>query len=140
MTTNNDDVEVLLAEDNPLDAELTLRAFKKSNLANKIVWVKDGVEVLEFLATHRLPKVLLLDLKMPRMDGLEVLQELKKDERLQSLPVVMMTSSNLERDVVESYRYGVNGFVVKPVDFAKFADVVAQIGLYWLVVNRVPAV
>lgn len=142
-----DDTDILLAEDNEHDAEMAMRAFKRHNFANRLHWVKDGVEALDFILCRdtyanrdraRLPKVLLLDLKMPRMDGLDVLRALKGDERTHAIPVVIMTSSDQERDVVESYRLGVNGYVTKPVEFAAFTEVVAKIGMFWLLVNRVP--
>lgn len=144
-----DDVEILLAEDNERDAEMTMRAFKKHNFLNRLHWVKDGVEAMDFVLCkgaygerdpRSLPKILLLDLKMPRMDGLDVLRELKSDEWTRSIPVVVMTSSSQERDIVESYRLGVNGYVIKPVEFAAFSEVVATFGMYWLLVNRVPGV
>lgn len=140
-------VEILLAEDNPADAELCMRALRKHHLINDIHWVKDGAEALDFIHASgayarrnpdHAPKLLLLDLKMPKMDGLEVLERLKADEQTRSIPVVMMTSSNEERDVVESYRLGVNSYIVKPVDFVQFAEVVAKLSLYWILTNRVP--
>lgn len=140
-------VDVLLAEDNPTDAEMALRAFRKNNLANKVHWVKDGEEALEYvMCTGRyaernaghLPKLLLLDLKMPKVDGIDVLRQLKAEERFKLIPVVIMTSSNEERDVVETYRLGVNSYIVKPVDFSKFVTTVAEVGMYWLLANRVP--
>lgn len=140
-------IEILLAEDNPADAELCLRALRKHHLANRIHWVKDGAEALDFVhgtgayakrnPSHR-PKLLLLDLKMPKVDGLEVVRRLKADEHTRAIPVVMMTSSNEESDVVESYRLGVNSYIVKPVDFTHFTETVAKIGFYWLLANRVP--
>lgn len=140
-------IEILLAEDSPADAELCLRALRKNKMANNIHWVKDGAEVLDYLQSagayagrnkqHR-PKLLLLDLKMPKMDGLEVVRRLKADEHTRAIPVVMMTSSNEESDVVESYRLGVNSYIVKPVDFTHFTQTVADIGLYWVLANRVP--
>ena len=126
-------VEVLLAEDNPSDAELALRAFRKSNFANKVHWVKDGEEALEYVMCtgqyadrdpNHPPRLLLLDLKMPKVDGIDVLRRIKSEERFKTIPVVIMTSSNEERDVVESYRLGVNSYIVKPVDFAKFVATV----------------
>lgn len=140
-------VEVLLAEDNPSDAEMAMRAFRKNNLANKVHWVKDGEEALEYvLCTGRYadrnaahpPKLLLLDLKMPKVDGIDVLRRIKSEERLKTIPVVIMTSSNEERDVVETYRLGVNSYIVKPVDFSKFVATVAEVGMYWMLTNRVP--
>jgi two-component system response regulator len=144
---NLEKVEILLAEDNERDAEMTLRALRKNNLGNRVHRVADGAEALEFMFCtgayagrdpNALPKLILLDLKMPKVDGIEVLRRLKSEERTRTLPVVMMTSSNEERDVVESYRLGVNSYIVKPIDFSAFVDVVARIGLYWVVANRVP--
>ena len=143
-----DDVEILLVEDNRQDAEMTIRALKKCSILNKLYWAKDGVEALDFIrcageyATRnpgQLPKLILLDLKMPRLDGLDVLRQLKSDERTRNIPIVAMTSSNQERDVTESYRLGVNGYVTKPVQFASFMEAVANIGMFWLFVNQMPA-
>ena len=140
-------VEILLVEDNPEDAEMTLRALRKRNLANHVHWVKDGEEALEYLfcngryagrAPGQTPKVVLLDIKMPKVDGIEVLRRVK-DSTLRAIPVVVMTSSNEERDVLESYRLGVNSYIVKPVQFEAFLETVSKIGLYWLLTNRVPA-
>jgi len=145
-------VEVLLAEDNAADAEMALRAFRKSNFTNSnftnsIHWVKDGEEALEFIRcsgryasrdANRAPKLLLLDLKMPKVSGIDVLRELKGDERYRRIPVAIMTSSNEERDVVERYRLGVNSYIVKPVDFTQFVGTVSDVGLYWVLTNRVP--
>ncbi len=142
------EVEILLVEDNPDDAELTTRALKKHNLANKLHWVKDGEEALNFIfaegsyANRRVeqkPKVVLLDLKLPKVDGLEVLKKVKSDERMKSIPIVILTSSTEERDVVESYRLGVNSYIRKPVDFEEFVQAVAELGLYWLLLNEPPA-
>jgi two-component system response regulator len=139
-------LEILLAEDNPEDAEMTMRALRKRNLANRLHWVKDGAEALDYLFCRgqyagrdpaRPPKLLLLDIKMPKVDGIEVLRQVK-GSALKALPVVVMTSSNEERDVVESYRLGVNSYIVKPVAFEAFLDIVSQIGLYWVLANRVP--
>jgi CheY-like chemotaxis protein len=134
-------IEILLAEDNAEDAEMTLRALKRNNLANKVRWVKDGAEALEHLfgSGGRPPKLVLLDIKMPKVDGIEVLRRLKADAATRKIPVVVMTSSNEERDVVESYRLGVNSYIVKPVQFDAFMETVAKIGLYWVVTNRVPS-
>lgn len=140
-------VDILLVEDNPLDVELTLHAFKKNNITNTLHVVRDGEEALDFLfctgpyagrSSHRHPKVVLLDLKLPKIDGLEVLRTLKGDDRTRSLPVVVLTSSRQERDVVESYALGVNSYIVKPVDFAQFNDAVRQLGFYWLLLNQPP--
>lgn len=142
-----DNIEVLLVEDNQYDAEMTIRALKKNSFINKLYWVKDGVEALEFIRCtgayegrnpHQLPKLMLLDMKMPRLDGIDVLREIKSDERTRSIPIVAMTSSNHDSDVAETYRLGVNGFVTKPVQFVDFMEAVAKIGMYWLLVNRVP--
>ena len=137
----DESIEILLAEDNAEDAEMTLRALKRNNLANRVHWVKDGEEALEYLFGEktRPPKLVLLDIKMPKVDGIEVLRRLKADPATQRIPVVVMTSSNEERDVVESYRLGVNSYIVKPVQFDAFIETVAKIGLYWVVTNRVPS-
>jgi len=142
------EVEILLVEDNPTDIELTLRALKKRNLANKVHVVKDGAEALEFIFgtgtyaerrdINHIPKVILLDLKLPKVDGLEVLRIVKSDERTKVIPVVVLTSSKEESDLVESYRLGANSYITKPVDFDKFAQTVSEMGLYWLLVNQPP--
>jgi two-component system response regulator len=143
----NEPVEILLAEDNPADAEMTLRALRRNNLANKVHWVKDGEEALEYMFRSGayasrdpslMPKLVMLDIKMPKVDGIEVLRRLKASEETRTIPVVVMTSSNEERDVVESYRLGVNSYIVKPVQFEQFLETVAKIGLYWVITNRVP--
>ena len=140
-------VEILLVEDNPEDAELTLRALRKRNLANHMHWVRDGEEALDYLFCRkqyagrdatRPPKLVLLDIKMPKVDGIEVLRQLKADAVLRSIPVVVMTSSNEERDVLQSYRLGANSYIVKPVAFDSFLETVAKIDLYWMLTNRVP--
>ena len=144
--TGFEHVEILMVEDNPTDAELTIRALRKKNLANNLVWVKDGVEALDFVfcrgpfanRINGTPKLILLDLKLPRVDGIEVLRTLKADPRTRAVPVVMLTSSHEERDIVESYLLGVNSYIVKPVDFDKFLEMVSQVGLYWSLVNKVP--
>lgn len=136
---NSNIVEVLLVEDNPDDAELTIRALKKHNLANHLVHLRDGEEALEFLFSEEArnrPKVILLDLKMPKVDGIEVLRRIKNDEERKTIPVVVLTSSKEERDIVESYKLGVNAFIVKPVEFEKFMEAVAQLGLFWLILNE----
>lgn len=139
-------VEILLVEDNPNDAELTLRALRKHHLANAVHWVKDGAEALEFLFCEgayagrgqSTPKLVLLDVHMPRVDGLEVLRRLRADERTRTIPVVIMTSSNQDRDVIESYQLGVNSYIVKPVRFEAFVDTAAKVGMYWLLLNQAP--
>jgi two-component system response regulator len=139
-------VEILLVEDNPTDAELTLRALRRNNLANNVVWVKDGAEALDFLHCRGIyanrkngtPKLILLDLKLPKIDGIEVLREIKTDSKTKIIPVVMLTSSQEERDLVESYRLGVNSYIVKPVDFEKFLETVSQVGFYWSLMNKIP--
>ncbi len=138
---------ILLVEDNPDDEALAIRALKKSNLANEIAVARDGVEALEFLFCegshadrdpHDAPVVILLDLKLPKVDGLEVLKRIKTDERTHRLPVVIMTSSSEEQDIINSYDLGANSYIRKPVDFNQFTEAVAQLGLYWLVLNEVP--
>ena len=141
------EVEVLLVEDNPRDAEMTLRTLRKRNLANHIAHVRDGQEALDWIfgtgaytgrdPSHH-PKVVLLDLKLPKVDGLEVLRVIRADERTRLIPVVVMTSSREERDVIESYKLGVNSYVVKPMDFESFSAAVAELGHYWLLVNHEP--
>jgi len=142
------EVEILLVEDSPADAELAQRALRKKNLANKLHLVRDGAEALDFIfatgayAGRRVedtPKLILLDLKLPKVDGLTVLRRIKSDPRTKRIPVVVMTSSREEQDVVESYELGVNSYVVKPVDFDQFAHAVADLGLYWLLLNQPPA-
>ncbi|HEX4328227.1 MAG TPA: response regulator [Burkholderiales bacterium] len=140
------EIEILLAEDSASDAEMALRALKKSNLANSVTWVRDGVEALEFIfGTGKFsgrsgnPKLVMLDIKMPRVDGIEVLRQMRADERTRLIPAVILTSSAEERDIMESYKLGVNSYIVKPVDFSQFAQVVVQVGLYWAVVNRTPS-
>lgn len=141
-------MDILLIEDNPEDVEITLRAFQKHHIANKIHVVRDGEEALECLfstgryAEHspcRNTRLILLDLKLPKVDGLEILQKCKTDLRTKHIPVVVLTSSREERDLAESYNYGVNSYVVKPVDFPQFSDAVRQLGLYWMLLNQVPA-
>ena len=140
-------VEILLVEDNPEDLQLALRALAKSNLTNHIEVVRDGAEALEFIfgegayAGRKLengPKVILLDLKLPKVDGLEVLKRLKGDERTKAIPVVMLTSSKEQSDLVESYRLGVNSYIVKPVNFERFAQAVQELGMYWVLLNQSP--
>lgn len=139
-------VEILLVEDSAHDAELTMRALKRRSIVNDIAWVKDGVEALEYLFCEGAysgrdngpPKLVLLDLKMPRMDGLQVLQRLKGSELTRNIPVVMLTSSREEGDLVSSYSLGVNSYIVKPVDFEQFAETVSQVGMYWVLSNQAP--
>lgn len=139
-------VEILLVEDNPTDAELTMRALRKINLANSVTWVKDGQQALDFVYRRGTyggraddhPKLILLDLKLPKVDGVEVLRQLKSDEHTKTIPVVMLTSSAEESDIVRSYKLGVNSYIVKPVDFEQFGETVAKAGLYWMLMNRVP--
>jgi CheY-like chemotaxis protein len=143
---NYQQVDILLAEDSVADAEMTLRTLKRRGIANNIEWVKDGAEALEYLHCEGKyagrgngnPKLVLLDLKMPRLDGLQVLERMKGDARTKSIPVVMMTSSREEGDLVRSYERGVNSYVVKPVDFTDFAETVAQVGMYWMIANEAP--
>lgn len=141
-------VEILLVEDNPNDAELTLRSLKKNNVSNRIHLVRDGAEALDFLfgkgaysgrSLRDGPKVILLDLKLPKVDGLEVLRQIKGNSHARNVPVVILTSSKEERDIVESYQLGVNSYIVKPVDFAQFTNAVRQLGLYWMLLNQPPA-
>jgi len=137
---------ILLAEDNPKDVELTLEALAEHNLSNNVVVVRDGVETMEYLrleGKYKLrkpgnPAVLLLDMKMPRMDGIEVLKAVRGDAALKLLPVVMLTSSREEQDLIKSYQLGVNAYVVKPVDFKDFIEAVKQLGIFWALINEVP--
>jgi len=144
---DTNEVEILLVEDNPSDVEMTLRALKKHNLANSVHVVRDGAEALDFLFAHGAysgrkvetgPKVALLDLKLPKVDGLEVLRAIKNDERTRGIPVVVLTSSQEEKDVVKSYQLGVNSYIVKPVGFESFVEAVSELGLYWLLLNKPP--
>ena len=135
-------IEILLVEDNHEDAELTIRALKKFNLANHLVHLQDGEEALDFLfSTHvgTLPKIILLDIKMPKVDGIEVLRKIKSDPQRKIIPVVVLTSSREERDIIESYKLGVNAYIVKPVEFDKFVKAVSEIGFFWLVLNQPPS-
>lgn len=141
------DADILLVEDNRDDVELTLHALRKENLANHIYVVNDGEEALDFIfctgqfatrSMERRPKLILLDLKLPKVDGMEVLTRLKDDERTKTIPVVILTSSKEERDLVKGYNLGANSYIQKPVDFAQFRETVKQVGLYWLVINQPP--
>jgi two-component system response regulator len=141
----NEPIDIILAEDNHNDAEMSLRALKKNNIVNNILHLEDGEEVLDYVfATgpysgrnmENIPKVILLDLKMPKVDGLEVLRKIKSDERTKIIPVVLLTSSKEDKDILEGYRLGVNSYIVKPVEFENFVKVVSEIGLYWLLINQ----
>ena len=152
MTCSHDDedrapIEILLVEDNPEDAELTMRALRGKHLVNVIQWVTDGEEALDFLFARgayagrggqRAPRVVFLDLKLPKVDGIEVLRQLREDDRTKAIPVVVLTSSAEERDIARCYALAANSFVTKPVDFRQFERVVDELGLYWIVLNRVP--
>ncbi|HEX5419104.1 MAG TPA: response regulator [Gammaproteobacteria bacterium] len=140
-------VEILLVEDNPLDAELAMRGLKDQKLANRITWVKDGEEALDYVYRRGAfaarpdvgPRLILLDLKMPRVGGIEVTRTLKSDERTKRIPIVIMTSSREEQDVVETYNLGANSFIVKPLNFESLAEVARQAGFYWLAINQAAA-
>lgn len=136
-----DQVEILLVEDNPDDAGLAIHALKKHNMANNLLHLNDGEEALTYLfssETTSTPKVILLDLKMPKIDGIEVLRKIKSHESTRVIPVVVLTSSREERDILESYKLGVNAYIVKPVDFDKFTKAIAEIGFFWLLLNQPP--
>ncbi|MBI2279171.1 MAG: response regulator [Bacteroidetes bacterium] len=141
------EVEILIVEDNMSDAEMTIRALKKNNLTNKLLHLKDGAEALDFIFAREnysdrkienIPKVILLDLKMPKVNGIQVLQELKSDERTKKIPVVILTSSKEDPDIQECYCLGANSYVVKPVQFEMFVKVVSELGLYWMILNQPP--
>jgi two-component system, response regulator len=140
-----EDIDILLVEDNPLDAELTMRGLKSQKVANRITWLKDGAEALDYVFRRNAyagradkgPRLILLDLKMPRVGGIDVTKALKSDERTKRIPIVIMTSSKEESDIAASYELGANSYIVKPLDFASLAEVARQAGYYWLVINRV---
>jgi two-component system, response regulator len=147
MNDGMSDVEILLIEDNPEDAELTMRSLRKQNLANRLVWVKNGALGLDFLFARGVyaernivdtPRLVLLDLNLPKVGGLEVLQQLKADPRTKKIPVVVLSSSTQDKDILSTYDLGVNSYVSKPVQFEEFAAVVTQLGLYWLLINKPP--
>ena len=142
---NPKNIKFLLVEDNPDDVELTLRAFRKNNLANEIIVANDGEEALDIIfqriekyKKQSLPDLILLDLQLPKVSGLEVLREIKNNPATKIIPVIVLTSSKEEKDVIESYDLGVNSYIRKPVDFDKFSEVVLQLGLYWLLLNEIP--
>jgi two-component system response regulator len=146
---NFDNPDILIIEDDKNDAMLIMRTLTKINLANNLVHLKDGAEALDFLFARNqfssrnmlnIPKVILLDIKMPKVDGIQVLRQLKAHEIMKMIPVVMMTSSKLENDVISSYNLGVSSFVVKPVEFESFAKAVSEVGMYWLLINQPPVV
>jgi len=140
------EVEILLIEDNPNDAEIAIRALKKNNLANRLVLIKDGEEAINFIFARdkykgmkNRPKIILLDLKLPKISGLDVLKRIKENSLTKIIPVVMLTSSKEEKDMIESYQLGANSYLVKPVNFEKFTESIKEIGLYWLLLNQLPA-
>lgn len=132
--------EILLVEDNPNDAELAIRALKKNNLANNLLHLEDGQEALDYLYNehNEMPKLILMDVKMPRVDGIEVLRKLKSDDKRKIIPVVMLTSSKEDKDIIEAYNLGVNAYIVKPVDFDQFVKAVTQLGFFWMILNQPP--
>jgi CheY-like chemotaxis protein len=146
MNANEQELQILLVEDNPADAEMTMDALRQSRLVNKVQWVKDGAEALDYLfgrgaasaAETRRLRLVLLDLRLPRVDGLEVLRSLRADERTRRLPVVVLTSSHEEIDIVRAYDLGANSYLVKPVESEAFMAAVGQLGLYWMLLNRAP--
>jgi two-component system response regulator len=133
------ELDILLVEDNPNDAELTQRALRKTEIGARLLIARDGAEAIERVLTEGLrPRVIFLDLKLPKIDGMEVLRRIRADERTKKIPVVVLTSSQEERDITESYKLGVNSYVVKPVEFDKFYKTVSDLGTYWLVLNKIP--
>jgi len=149
MAVTENGIQILLVEDNPADVELTLHALRENKLANSIQVARDGEEALDFLfcrggfqnrSFDSLPRMILLDLKLPKVDGLEVLRAIKEDPRTRAIPVVILTSSKEDRDLISGYQLGVNSYIQKPVDFTQFRETIRQLGLYWLVVNAVPPV
>lgn len=143
---SNHEVEILIVEDNPNDAELTIRALKKQNLANNLIHLIDGAQALDFVFgtgeysgrnISNVPKVILLDLKMPKVNGLEVLEKIKSDPRTKTIPVVILTSSSEDPDIKKSYTLGANSYIVKPVEFENFAKTISDLGLYWMVINKI---
>lgn len=142
-----DTVEILFIEDNPHEAELTIRSLKKNNLGNTLKHIDDGAEALDFILATGVyadreyapnPRLIILDLKLPKVDGLEILRQIKMNERTKTIPVAILTSSQEERDIIESYKLGVNSYIVKPVNFESFAKAVAELGLYWFILNQSP--
>ncbi len=140
-------IEILLIEDNPHEAELTIRALKRQNLVNKLVHIDDGAEALDFIFSKgkykangkvQKPKLILLDLKLPKVDGLEILRQIKADDRTRQIPVVVLTSSKEEKDIVETYKLGVNSYITKPVNFESFSKAIVEVGLYWMLLNESP--
>lgn len=145
---NINEVEILIVEDNRNDAEMAMRALKKNNLSNRVLIVEDGEEALDFIFAKgkfagrdksTRPRIILLDLKLPKIDGLEVLKKIKSNEQTKIIPVIVLTSSKEETDVIRSYQLGVNSYIVKPVDFNKFVEAIKEVGLYWLLLNQPPA-
>ena len=146
--TNSPDIEILLVEDNPDDAELTLRVLRERKLANRVVWLRNGADAIDFVfrcgayagrPARETPRLILLDLNLPKVSGIEVLARIKSDPEARKLPVVVLSSSTQDKDVLDSYNLGVNSFVSKPVQFEEFARVVGELGMYWLLLNRPPA-
>lgn len=142
-------IDILFVEDSPIDAELTLLALREENLANNVIWLQDGAQALDFIFAEgeyadrnmdNQPKLILLDLKMPKVGGMEVVKRIRGDERTKSIPIVVMTSSQEEKDIFDTYKLGINSYIVKPVDFDKFTKSVKEIGFYWLLMNHSPII